>query len=54
MTSVVPQGSVLGPLLENIVDDRVFRLRLPNETTIVGFADDIAIGSVTRTVREID
>ena len=34
--------------------DRVLRLRLTNETTIMGFADDIAIVSVAKTVREIE
>ena len=50
----VPPGSVLGPLLWNIMYDGVLRLRLPNGTTIVGFADDIAIVSVAKTVREIE
>ena len=39
----VPQGSVLGPQLWNIMYDGVLWLRLPNGTTIVGFVDDIAI-----------
>ena len=34
--------------------DGVLRLRLPNGTTIVGFADDIAIVSVAKTVTEIE
>ena len=34
--------------------NEVLRLRLPNgTTTILGFADDIAIVSVAKTVREI-
>ncbi|WP_443057062.1 reverse transcriptase domain-containing protein, partial [Streptomyces sp. IBSBF 2390] len=39
----VPQGSVLGPLLWNIMYDGVLRLNLPPGTTIVYFADDIIV-----------
>ena len=45
---------ILGPLLWNIMYDGVLRLQLPNKSTIVGFADDIAIVSVTKTVKEIE
>ena len=45
----VVTGSVLEPLLWNIMHDEVLRLQLPNGTTIVGFADDIAIISVAKT-----
>ena len=48
VTASVPRSSVLGPLLWNIMYDGVVRLRLPNGTTIVGFADDIAIVSVAK------
>ena len=41
MTADVPEGSALGPLLWNIMYDAVLRLRMPNESTVVGFADDI-------------
>ena len=53
LTAGGPQGSVLGALLWNIMYDGVLRLRLPNGTTIVSFADDIAMVSVAKTVREI-
>ena len=42
------------PLLWNIMYNGVLRLRLPNGTTIVGFADDIAIVSVAKTVKAIE
>ena len=50
VTADVLQGSVLGPLLWNIIYDGVLRLRLPNGTTILDFADDIVIVSVAKTV----
>ena len=51
MTTGVPHSYVLGPLLRN---DGAARLRLPNGTTIVGFADDVAIVSVAKKVKEIE
>ena len=39
----VPQGSVIGPLLWNILYDGVLRLDLGCEVTVIGFADDLAI-----------
>ncbi|KAH8294574.1 hypothetical protein KR054_008105, partial [Drosophila jambulina] len=39
----VPQGSVLGPLLWNNMYDGVLRLPMPIGTTVVRFADDVAV-----------
>ena len=39
----VPQDSVLGPVLWNIMYGFVLRIRLPKGTQIVRFADDIAL-----------
>jgi hypothetical protein len=44
----VPQGSVLGPLLWNIMYDGVFRLKLTNDAKLVGFADDVAVVVVAK------
>lgn len=43
ITGGVPQGSVLGPLLWNVMYDEVLRLPLERDTTTIAFADDLAI-----------
>ena len=43
MTCGVPQGSVLGPTLWNLYYDDVLRLDVPDGTTIIGYADDLAL-----------
>ena len=50
----VGTADVLRPLLWNIMYDNVLRLRLPNGTTIVDFAIDIAKVSVAKTLRQIE
>jgi hypothetical protein len=39
----VPQGSILGAILWNIMYDAVLRLKLPEGVEIVGYADDIVL-----------
>jgi len=53
VTGGVPQGSVLGPILWNIMYDRVLKLNLPDEAKIVGFADDIVITVTAKHLYEI-
>ena len=43
ISSGVPQGSVLGPTLWNILYDDLLRMELPRDVTLIGFADDIAM-----------
>lgn len=42
LTSGVAQGSALGPDLWNVVYDGILSMELPENTKLVGFADDIA------------
>lgn len=43
LTAGVPQGSILGPILWNIMYDGLLRLQLPEGAEIVGFADDVVV-----------
>lgn len=54
ITSGVPQGSVLGPLLWNIMYNGVLELTIPDGVEIVGFADDIAILVKSKHLDEIE
>jgi len=54
VTCVVPQGSVVGPLLWNIAYDRVLRLQLPADVELLGFADDTMVIASGRSVAELE
>jgi hypothetical protein len=50
----VPQGSVMGAILWNVMYDAVLRLKLPPEVEIVGFADDIVLVVMGDSVAQVE
>ncbi|CAB0040003.1 unnamed protein product [Trichogramma brassicae] len=54
VTAGVPQGSVLGPILWNVMYDAVLRLNFGGNVKIISFADDIALVAVAKHLWQIE
>lgn len=52
ITSGAAQGSILGPELWNISYDGILRMEMPDDTFLVGYADDIAAVIIARNAQE--
>lgn len=50
----VPQGSVLGPTLWNILYDGILRMDLPRGVDAVAYADDLVLVAVNRSAPELE
>lgn len=52
VTAGAAQGSILGPDLWNISYDGILRMEMPKDTSLVGYADDIAATITARNMEE--
>ncbi|KAL1447444.1 hypothetical protein WDU94_005421 [Cyamophila willieti] len=54
MTAGVPQGSLISPLLWNILYDGVLRLAMPDGVHLLAYADDLAMVVLADTVDKVE
>lgn len=52
VTAGVAQGSILGPDLWNAFYDSLLRIEMPDETRLVGYADDVAVLVAARDTKQ--
>lgn len=50
----LPQGSVLSPLLGNIMYNGMLVLPIPGETTIVDFVDDLPVVAAAKHPEDVE
>ena len=53
ITAGVPQGSVIGPALWNILYDGILNVEVPKSVSLIAYADDLAIMTVCKTEQEL-
>ena len=53
ITAGVPQGSVIGPALWNILYDGILNVKVPKSVSLIAYADDLAIMTVCKTEQEL-
>lgn len=54
VTCGVPQGSVLGPTLWNLMFNDILQLPLPDGVTVTGYADDLAIAATGSQAADVE
>ena len=54
VTCGVPQGSRLGPFLWNVLYDDILNINLPNNTQLIGYADDTLIISHSDNIKVLE
>lgn len=53
VTCGVPQGSVLGPVLWNLIYDGILNIDMPEGVETIAFADDLAVVTTTKTEEQL-
>lgn len=54
MTGGAPQGSKIGPVLWNVMYDSFLEMELPDNTKIIGFADDAMVICASKNTKDLE